>query len=549
MSARRFSGRPASPGLARGDLVVLTAPAVSRRSTGDPAQEAEALRGALARATAELTALAAASRGDAGDVLGFQVALLEDPALAEPALERVSAGVAAHQAWAEALDAEAAGYEAAADELFRARGADLRDLRDRVLGQLSGERVRTEVPPGAIVAAVDLAPSRFLAVDWSHGGALALTGGSPTSHVAMLARAREIPAVVGLGIELAALATAPGVRCPALLDGNQGELVLDPGDDDHAGFERERERLAAARAAWSARARQPAATRDGTPIRVLLNVSDPRDLEGVDPELCDGVGLVRTELLFGGEAGLPGEEAQLESYRRVVEWARGRPVTIRTLDAGGDKPVAGLTLPGEANPFLGVRGVRLSLAVPEVFRAQLRALARAAALGPVKVMLPMVTAPHELHRVRALLDAEVAALAAAGVAARRPPLGIMIEVPAAALTADLFDAEFYSVGTNDLAQYVAAAARDAAGLASLADPVQPAMLRLLRVVVAAAAARGVELTLCGDAGAEPAAIPRLLRAGLRALSVAPARVGEVKQVIAETDLGGPESTEEGAWPR
>jgi phosphotransferase system enzyme I (PtsI) len=430
------------------------------------------------------------------------------------------------------MDAEALGYEAAEDEYFRARAGDLRDIRDRVLDHLEGRTSQAEVPPGAIVAAVDLPPSRFLAIDWSRGGALVLTGGSPTSHVAMLARSRRVPTLVALQADLAELAGE------ALVDASRGVLILNPGSDaqrDHA-----QAALAAANghAAAQRAATQPAHTADGTRVRVLLNLADPRELEALDPALCDGIGLVRTELLFHARTGLPDEDSQYAVYRRLVQWAQGRPVTIRTLDAGGDKPIPGLTVDGEANPFLGVRGVRLSLARPDVFRAQLRALARAAVHGDLKVMLPMVTLPRELAAARALLHEEVARLTASGVPARQPSLGIMIEVPAAAIAADLFDAAFFSIGSNDLCQYVAAAGRDIAALADLAEPTQPAVLRLVRCVVAAAHAKGIEVSLCGDAGGDPTAIPHLLAAGLRCLSMAPALVGPAKLAIAGVDLRG-----------
>jgi phosphotransferase system enzyme I (PtsI) len=211
-------------------------------------------------------------------------------------------------------------------------------------------------------------------------------------------------------------------------------------------------------------------------------------------------------------------------------------VTIRTLDAGGDKPVPGLTIDGETNPFLGVRGVRLSLARPEVFRVQLRALARAAAEGPVKVMLPMVAVADELARAAALLDAAVADLAAEGVPHARPPLGIMVEVPAAALCAAAIPAAFYSIGSNDLTQYVMAAARDIGAVAALNDAAHPAVLDLVRRTVAAGIERDVEVSLCGDAAADPAIVPALLDAGLRVLSVAPLAVAAVKAAVAGHDL-------------
>jgi phosphotransferase system enzyme I (PtsI) len=526
---RRLKGRTAAPGSALGRMVVVGEPTqVERTSTGDPAAEAGALREALSAALADLRRLAAGASPDAAEVIGFQVAFLEDTALAERAFAAITEGSAAHDAWRSTMTAETETYLSSEDEYFRARVADVADIRDRVLGHLLGAPPDAPVPPGSIVVAADLAPSRFLAIDWSRGGALVLTAGSPTSHVAMLARARGLPALVGLGVPLSML------RGEALVNASAGLLVIDPGAEERAAHARAARAMAEEHAAAEHVARAQARTRDGTAIRVLLNVSDPSELDGLDPTVCDGVGLVRTELLF--HEGLPDEERQLAAYRRIAAWAGGRTVTVRTLDAGGDKPLPGLSLEHERNPFLGVRGLRLSFAAPEVFRTQLRALARAASEAPLKVMLPMVTAPAELERARVMLAAEVAALRAAGVAARLPPLGIMVEVPAAAVTADLFEADFFSIGSNDLSQYVAAAGRDTAAVAELADPTQPAMLRLIRAVVDAGTARGVEVSLCGEAGADPAAIPLLLGAGLRTLSVAPALVGRAKLAIASVDL-------------
>jgi phosphotransferase system enzyme I (PtsI) len=428
------------------------------------------------------------------------------------------------------METEAAGYEASEDEYFRARAADLRDIRDRVLASLTGSDPVADVPRGAVVAAVDLAPSRFLAIDWSHGGALVLTAGSATSHVAMLARSRRVPTIVGLGVDLTELAGH------ALVDAHRGVLIVNPGPATRAQFERDAQAESTASVLADAAALRSAVTQDGTPIRIMLNIADPTELDGLDPAICDGIGLVRTELLFHDRHELPGEEHQYAVYRRVAEWAQDRPVTIRTLDAGGDKPIRNLTLAAESNPFLGVRGLRLSFARPDVFRTQLRALARAAVHGDVKIMLPMVTLPRELAAARAMLDEEVAALLAAKIPARRPRLGIMVEVPAAAIAADQFDADFFSIGSNDLTQYVAAAGRDIGAVADLADPVQPAMLRLLRYVVDAAQAQRIDASLCGDAGGDPHAIPLLLATGLRCLSMAPAMVGRAKLAIAAIDL-------------
>jgi phosphotransferase system enzyme I (PtsI) len=540
MMEKHYAGRSASPGIALGPLVAFVPRAGTRVASGAVAIEMEALRIALAKALGQLRQLVARSPIETAEILGFQIALLEDDALAEPALAAIAAGRDAHDAWQDAMEAEAAGYEASEDEYFRARATDLRDIRDRVLAALAGSDLVADIPPGAVVAAVDLPPSRFLGIDWSHGGALVLTAGSATSHVAMLARSRGIPAVVGLGVELTELSGH------ALVDAHRGVLIVNPGPAVRARFEHDAHAASAARARAETAALQPALTLDRTPIRIMLNIADPAELNGLDPAICDGIGLVRTELLFHDQRELPDEERQYTVYRRIAEWAQGRPVTIRTLDAGGDKPIPDLTFEGESNPFLGVRGLRLSFARPDVFRTQLRALARAAVHGDVKIMLPMVTLPRELIAARAMLDEEVAALLSAGVSARRASLGIMVEVPAAAIAADRFDADFFSIGSNDLTQYVCAAGRDIGAVSDLADPVQPAMLRLLRYVVDVARIQRIDVSLCGDAGGDPCAIPQLLATGIRCLSMAPALVGHAKLAIAAIDLRA--QSELAPWP-
>jgi len=259
-------------------------------------------------------------------------------------------------------------------------------------------------------------------------------------------------------------------------------------------------------------------------------VTLPEDLDGLDPAICDGIGLVRSEFLFHGHEGLPDEETQANAYEKILRWAEGRPVIIRTLDAGGDKPIPGLTRE-EENPFLGLRGLRLCLARPEVFKVQLRALLRAAPAGILKIMLPMVALPEELEEARALL---IEAATEVGFADDLPPLGIMVEIPAAALTLDRFAIDFASIGSNDLVQFTLAAARDGNGLERLQRADYPAVLRLIAESVERAARRGIEISLCGDAGGDPALIPALLAAGLRRFSMAPSAVGAAKEAIARS---------------
>jgi phosphotransferase system enzyme I (PtsI) len=267
-----------------------------------------------------------------------------------------------------------------------------------------------------------------------------------------------------------------------------------------------------------------------------LNIVGAEELARLDREICDGIGLFRTEFLFHGGGGPPDEDAQYAVYRAVAEWACARPVTIRTLDAGGDKPIAGVTEAGESNPFLGLRGLRLSLRHPDLFRVQLRALLRAARHGTVRIMLPMVTVPEELEAARALMEAEIAAFAKSGDPVPRPPLGIMVEVPAAAIAIDRFDAAFFSIGSNDLTQYVTAAGRDMASVADLADPCNPAVLRLIASVAEHGRRIGREVSLCGDAGGDPAVVPALLACGLRSLSVSPGLLAGAKRAVAGVDL-------------
>jgi phosphotransferase system enzyme I (PtsI) len=531
MAEIRCIGRAASPGVAIGTLYVLKALAEGNRSAGTPAEEQAALDAAIAGAKLALTELIATGEGAAVEILSFQLAMLEDDALTAPACAEIALGMPADRAWRSTLDAEIAGYAASDDEYFRARVSDLEDIRDGVLRQLSGHAA-SMLPEGAIIAAEDLTPSRFLGHDWRRGGAIALAKGSPSSHVAMLARARHVPMVVGIDFDPAKLKAGAS----AIVDGEAGIVVLEPEPDSHRAASVKIAEVARVEAEAQHFLQRPAVTRDGTAIGVMINLASPEELIGLDPVICDGVGLVRTELLFHGGQGLPSEDDQVAVYRRILEWASGRPVIVRTLDAGGDKPIPGVTEEGEGNPFLGLRGLRLSLKHPDLFRTQLRALCRAATAGQLKIMLPMVTVPAELQAARLHLDAVAAELAQAGIVYKRPPLGIMVEVPSVAVTPERFAADFFSIGSNDLTQYVMAAARDLTSVAHLSDAKDPAVLSLIARVAGYGAKHGIEVSLCGDAASDPSMMPHLLPAGLRRLSAAPGAVGRVKAAIAGVDL-------------
>ena len=529
-AARRVEGRLAASGIALGRLVRLKPAKHDARQHRSIAEEHRALADALAASQEALGLLARdAGDADAEAILAFQIALLEDDNLAAPAFALIKAGEAANRAWSKAIDPEIASYEEASDPYFRARASDLRDLRDRVLRHLAGETDQA-VPSGVIVAADDMPPSLFLATDWRDGG-LVLRRGSPSSHVAILARSRGVPMIVGVDVDRLA------DDADAVLDADAGLLIVDPDADLRAAYCRRLAEQSEARQ-LAASFKGPAFTASGEPVRVMINVTGLAELRGLDPAEVDGIGLMRTEFLFQGREQLPTEEEQYQIYRRMLEWAAGKPVTIRTLDAGGDKPIAGLTQEGDANPFLGVRGVRLSLRHLEVFRAQLRALARAAMAGNLKVMIPMITVPEELDRCRALLAHVIEDLRAEGRQAEMPPLGMMVEVPAAALTIEDFSADFFSIGSNDLIQYVAAASRDEPQLADLARPSR-AVFGLIGHVVKYADGAGRETSLCGDLAGDPEQVAALLDQGLRTFSVSPGALGPVKAAIAR--YSGPAS--------
>ena len=527
-----YRGRTASIGFAHGPFVRVDANTNGERVAGNLAEEALALRAAIDRASGQIADLAGIAGGEAAQILEFQVALLEDEDFIEAIFAAIGEGDAADVAWRSALDAQIADYNSTADEYLKARSSDLADLRDRVINILrGGEGQALEIPSGAVVCADDLPPSRFLEIDWSGGGGLALLRGSPTSHVAMLARARGIPMVVQLG-------AIPDIGATALLDGEGATLELDPGAEQVRLFEKRRESHRKSRASARAILRRPTASWRGERIKLFINIQRVDDLEHADAQYADGIGLMRTEFLLAERGGLPDEEAQFQAYDAVLRWADQRPVTIRTFDAGGDKPVPGFTLDGEANPFLGVRGLRLCLARPEIFAIQLRALARAAVRGNLKVMFPMVTSADELEAGRKLFADVVQRLQADGIAAMLPELGIMVEVPAAALAITSFKASFFSIGSNDLAQYVLACDRSNGALAPLMDPLHPAVLELIARTAEHGRRAGISVSLCGDMAGDPRRLPALLNCGLRELSVNASALAQIKQTIDRLSSGG-----------
>ena len=542
-------GAPASTGLARGRLVPLRGERLAvPYIAGTPIEEKNRLENAIANAKDQLSALIAKLDDQAAEIIEFQLELLDDDSFAEAAFDEVDRGGSALRSWIEAIDEEIGAYRSGSDEYLSARADDVADLKGRVVRALLSATAAAEEPgngtalPQAnngnfgdediVLIADQLSPSQFLELDLSRIRGIATAKGSPTSHVSILARARGIPMIVGCGDDLLAFKEGED----ALLDADRGVLSAAADATRKDEFARKiAQRMDLARNA-DAGSMLPARTASGESVRIHANL-DTLDLLGqLNVEAFDGVGLVRTEFLFE-EGVFPSEDEQYRVYRRILAWAAARPVTVRTLDVGGDKPIEGLTIEGEQNPFLGLRGIRLFQYRPDVFRTQLRALARAAVHGELKVMAPMVSVPAEMAEFRAEMHAQFGALRQSGVECRLPRLGMMVEVPSAALTATEFETDFYSIGTNDLIQYTLAAARDEYRLNYLARGDNAAVLSLIERVATAGRAKNVEVSVCGDMASDPAMIGHLLQAGIRDLSVAPASVAMAKQAVRQWPAG------------
>ncbi|WP_250000781.1 phosphoenolpyruvate--protein phosphotransferase [Actinoplanes sp. M2I2] len=452
-------------------------------------------------------------------VFDAHLLLLEDDDLITDVRGRIDQDETAARAWHGATARVAAQFDELADPYLRGRAADVRAVAQQVLRALLDLPAPAPDGDGVLIAA-DLTPAEAAALDPGRIAGVVLASGSPTSHAAILTRTRGIPAVVGAGPRVLEIAAGTLVA----MDGGTGEVVADPSEQVLASFRSRADQQGVRRNEALARAPETAVTSQGIRIEVGANVGSVEDARAAAANGADLAGLVRTEFLFLDRTEAPGVDEQVAVYRRIAEALGGRRITLRTLDAGSDKPLPYLPPPTEANPFLGVRGLRHSLAHPAMFAEQLRAIVRVARETPVSVMFPMVTTVDELRAARAML-------AEAGEA---PGLrvGMMVEVPAAALRAAEFVpyVDFFSIGTNDLTQYTLAAERGNAALLSLTTGLDPAVARLIDEVGRAAGER-VLVAVCGELAGDEAVVPRLLAAGVRELSVAPGLVPLVKQAV------------------
>ena len=439
---------------------------------------------------------------------------------------RVNAEHAFHAAVLEALTR----LESSEDPYLRERAKDVRDVEHRVIRCLLGEREPAvgDLMQNAILVAHDLPATLTAELDGDRILGFATEVGAANSHTAILARALEIPAVIGLGPVMQRLRDGEQV----ILDGREGLLIANPSDETLSGYERIRAKIARKRAEWVSLADAPSVTADGTRLVFQANIDFPREVDAALTFGCEGIGLYRTEYLFLHSGGEAGEEDQVEVYRGLVERMDGRPVTIRTVDLGGDKLLQGME--SEANPFLGWRAIRYCLDRPEVFRGQLRAILRAGAEGPTSILIPMITTVEEADRSLEALDEARHSLEREGIPfATECPVGTLIETPAAAMLAEelaeRFD--FLSLGTNDLIQYTLAVDRGNRRVAHLFQPFHPAVLRLIGEVVAVGHSSAREVTVCGEMASNSRAATLLLGLGVRRFSMVPARIPRVKQVL------------------
>ena len=539
---QELRGAAASPGRAEGPARPSrpAAPAADAAPAGPPDQERERLRGAREAVAAGLreAAVPAARRagGEAAEILEAQALMLDDEALVAAAERAIAGGAGATGAWEDAVGAAAARMEGLDDEYLRARAGDLREVGRLVAARLGpSDGAAGPAEPGILVAD-EIGAAEAAALDPASVLGIATAGGGPTSHASIIARALGVPAVAGLGAGI--LRVPAGTRL--LLDGDAGTVVVDPSPEvaeRHARHGREAERAAAAA---RQRAHEPALTRDGRHVEVAANAGAPGDAAEAAANGADGIGLLRTEFLFLGRATAPDEDEQARAYAEAAAPMVGRRTVLRTLDAGADKPLAYLPAAPEENPFLGVRGIRLSLAQPELLVTQLRAALRVAAGAALSVMFPMVSEAGELRAARALLEEARASLAADGLAAGDVEVGAMVEVPSAALGAGSLAAQaaFLSIGTNDLVQYTMAAERGNGGVARLSDPLHPAVLGLIARVVEAARPHECRVAVCGEAASDPQAVPLLVGLGVDELSVTPRRIPLVKAQIRELEVAG-----------
>ncbi len=530
-------GIVASPGIAMGEARFLRVPTlkVPTERISDPDAEWQRLAKAIDQTRVKVqaawqTARAQVGRGTAA-IFEAHLLFLDDNALLEPTHAAIVGDkLNAAAAWQQTYEDLAQRYSALEAPYLQERAADLRDVGRQVLSQLMGVAITPTLSEPGVLLADDLTPSDTAGLDKSIVKAICTVQGGPTSHSAIIANAMGIPAVVGLGEQLMTV----GDGTPLFVDGDSGRVFINPLEETRRSYVARIQTQARQMAVAQAAAHSIAQTRDDRRIEVFANIGGIDDARAAVEAGAEGVGLFRTEFLFLDRTTAPSEEEQYQAYAEVAAVLDSRPMVLRTLDIGGDKPLPYINLGQESNPFLGWRAIRVSLDYPEMFRVQLRAVLRAAAEYPIKLMFPMVATLDELQAARQQVALAREELAQRGIAAPdNIETGIMVEIPSTAIQADVFarEVDFFSVGTNDLTQYTLAAERGNSRVAALSDAFSPAVLTLMAKVAEAASTQGKWAGVCGELAGNPLAALPLVGMGYTELSMSPASVARVKQTI------------------
>lgn len=533
-------GIAGSAGYGVGKVVIISdaKPEYENRTITDTDAEIKRYDDAVASFTEKTHAMAEAMKESVGEhnaeILEGHILLLTDPGMDEITKGAIMSGTCAEAAFESTCDMFAGMFQMADDELTRQRATDIGDIKVRMLKILTGtpDVNISEVPAGTILVAEDLTPSMTAGIVKENVAGIITAVGGKTSHSAILARALEIPAV--LSVDGIVDMVSDGMT--AVVDGCDGICILDPSPEEIEEYQAKREKYLSDKALLEVYRGKDTVTADGVKVHLYGNIGNPEDAKQVAACDGEGVGLFRTEFLFMGASELPSEEEQFQAYKAAAETMEGREVIIRTLDVGGDKDIAYLGLEKEDNPFLGFRAVRYCLQNKDSYRVQLRALLRASAFGDIKIMVPLVTCVDEIRSVKALVKELMAELDAENIAYNKDiQVGAMIETPAASLIADLLakEADFFSIGTNDLTQYTMAVDRGNAKIAYLYSSYNPAVLRSMKNIIEAANAAGIMVGMCGEAAADPLLIPLLISFGLGEFSVSATSVLATRGTIAK----------------
>lgn len=535
----KWQGKGVSEGLAMAQIHLFTPklPEISRQPAADAEAEVAKLEATLAAAEEELRGLYETAKEKMGEqeaeIFDAHLTILGDEySVREPIIQRIREQKQnADAAITDQFDELAQMFRSLGDELMAERAADAEDLKQQLLRICLGcGRQDLSVLPGdVIVLAEELTPSDTVRMDTAHVKGIATRLGGATAHSAIIARTLGIPAAAGIdGWQTEALNGHM-----AILDGADGTLTVDPTDDETACYQSRKAQADCEAQALEAFRTCPSQTKDGISLEICANIGTPQEAQQAMKYGADGVGLFRSEFLFMDRDALPTEDEQFEAYRTAAQTMAGKPLIIRTLDVGGDKKLPTLELPHEDNPFLGFRAIRMTLSHPEIFRPQLRAILRAAAYGDVRVMFPMIGSMDQLREAKALLREQEQTLQAEGVPTGPVKVGMMVEIPAAAVLAEEFakEVDFFSIGTNDLTQYTLAVERGNAAVAHLYAPEHPAVLRLIAMTAQAAAERHIPCGMCGEAAGDPKLAPAFVGMGVNELSMSPRRVPAVRKLL------------------